>query len=95
MASTFDARASDDVGTVEQRTPRRILEARTAYSSRDGDKLVVIVPAPHFAVSFYVEFPDPVGKQFIATGPITPEYFLREIAPNRTFGFRAEIERLY
>ena len=89
------ARAIADAGLVEQRTPRRTFELRAPYSSRDGDKLVVIVPAPHFAVSFYVEFPEPVGKQFISTGPITADYFLREIAPNRTFGFRAELERLY
>jgi|SRR5579872_256698 len=89
------AHAIAAVGIVEQRTPRRVLELRAPLWIRDGDKLLVIVPAPHFAVSFYVEFPHPVGKQFISTGPITPEYFFREIAPNRTFGFRAEIDRLY
>ncbi|HZV78882.1 MAG TPA: UDP-3-O-acyl-N-acetylglucosamine deacetylase, partial [Candidatus Binatus sp.] len=32
--------------------------------------------------------------QFLATPAITPDYFLTEIAPNRTFGFRHEIDAL-
>jgi len=89
------AAAIADVGRSEQRVPRNVLKLRSAFWRRDGDKLLVIVPAPHFKVNFFVAFPEPVGAQFIATPPITPEYFLREIAPNRTFGFRAEVETLY
>lgn len=89
------ALAIADVGIVEQRVPRRILELRSPYWVRDGDKLLVTVPAPHFKINFFVAFPEPVGNQFFETPPITPEYFLREIAPNRTFGFRAEVEALY
>jgi UDP-3-O-[3-hydroxymyristoyl] N-acetylglucosamine deacetylase len=83
------------VGLAEQRVPRRILEPRSPYWVRDGDKLLVVVPAPHFKINFFVAFPEPVGNQFIETPPITPEYFRREIAPARTFGFRAEVEALY
>lgn len=89
------AQAIADVGLVAQRVPRRILRLQAPYWHRDGDKLLVVVPAPHFKVNFFVAFPEPVGNQFFETPPITPEYFLREIAPNRTFGFRAEVESLY
>jgi UDP-3-O-[3-hydroxymyristoyl] N-acetylglucosamine deacetylase len=89
------AQAIFDTGRVEQRVPRRILELRAPYWVRDADKLLVVVPAPHFKINFFVAFPEPVGNQFFETPPITPEYFLKEIAPNRTFGFRAEVEALY
>lgn len=89
------AQAIDRAGLEEQRTRRRELELHAPYSIREGDKLLVVVPADHFKINFFVAFPEPVGTQFIETHPITPEYFLRDIAPNRTFGFREEVEKLY
>jgi UDP-3-O-[3-hydroxymyristoyl] N-acetylglucosamine deacetylase len=88
------AQAIATTGIVEQRVPRRVLKLRSPFWVRDGDKLLVAVPAPHFKINFFVAFPEPVGNQFFETQAITPEYFLREIAPNRTFGFRAEVETL-
>ena len=88
------AREIQAAGVVEQSAARRVLEMREATWHRDGDKLLVFVPAPHFKINFFVSFPEPVGDQFLTTPPITPDYFLREIAPNRTFGFRAEVEAL-
>jgi UDP-3-O-[3-hydroxymyristoyl] N-acetylglucosamine deacetylase len=88
------ARAIADAGAVEQAAPRRMLELREPVCVRDGDKLLVIVPAPAFSIDFFVSFPEPVGDQFLTTPPITPDYFLREIAPNRTFAFRAEVDAL-
>ena len=89
------AQAIARTGLVEQRVPRRVLDLRAPFWVRDGDKLLVVIPAPHFKIDFFVAFPEPVGNQFLVTPAITPEYFLREIAPNRTFGFRAEVEALY
>jgi UDP-3-O-acyl N-acetylglucosamine deacetylase len=88
------ARAIADAGLVEQAAPRRVLELREPTWQRDGDKLLVIVPAPAFSVDFFVSFPQPVGHQFLTTPAITPDYFLREIAPARTFAFRAEVDAL-
>ncbi len=89
------AQAIAEVGLTEQRAPRRVMKLRSPFWHREGDKLLVCVPADRFKINFFVAFPEPVGNQFIETPPITPEYFLREIAPNRTFGFRTEIEALY
>jgi UDP-3-O-[3-hydroxymyristoyl] N-acetylglucosamine deacetylase len=89
------AQAIDQAGRQEQRMPRRELVLRAPVWHRDGDKLLVCIPADSFKINFFVAFPDPVGNQFLETGPITPDYFLREIAPNRTFGFRTEVEALY
>jgi UDP-3-O-[3-hydroxymyristoyl] N-acetylglucosamine deacetylase len=89
------ARKIAEVGRQEQRVPRRELRLTSPVWHRDADKLLVCVPADHFKINFFVAFPEPVGNQFLETEPLTPEYFLREIAPNRTFGFRTEIEALY
>jgi UDP-3-O-[3-hydroxymyristoyl] N-acetylglucosamine deacetylase len=88
------AQAIADTGLVAQPAPRRKLDLRGPAWYRDADKLLVVLPAKRFAIDFFVDFPAPVGRQSLSTGPITPEYFLREIAPNRTFGFRHEIEAL-
>jgi len=88
------ARAIASAGLVEQSAARRTLDLRAPAWHRDADKLLVLLPAQRLAVTFFVDFPPPVGRQSISTGPITSEYFLREIAPSRTFGFRNEIEAL-
>lgn len=88
------ARAIAQAGVVEQNALRRVFQVREPSSQRDGDKLLVVVPAPAFAIDFFVSFPEPVGDQFLTTPAITPDYFLREIAPARTFAFRAEIDAL-
>lgn len=89
------AQALADRGSLEQKVPRRELIVRSPSWHRDGDKLLVIVPAHDLTINFFVAFPEPVGIQFLQTPPLTPDYFLREIAPNRTFGFRAEVEALH
>lgn len=88
------AQAIAAAGVAEQAAPRRKLDPRAPAWYRDGDKVLVVLPAPRLSIDFFVDFPPPVGVQSIRTGPITPDYFLREIAPNRTFGFRHEVEAL-
>jgi len=88
------AQAIASSGVVEQSAARRMLDLRAPAWYCDADKLLVMLPAQRLSVTFFVEFPAPVGRQCISTGPITPDYFLREIAPNRTFGFRSEVESL-
>jgi UDP-3-O-acyl N-acetylglucosamine deacetylase len=88
------AQAIADAGIVEQPAARRVLELREPAWFEEDDKLLAVLPADAFSISFFVAFPEPVGQQFLATPAITPDYFMREIAPNRTFGFRHEIEAL-
>jgi UDP-3-O-[3-hydroxymyristoyl] N-acetylglucosamine deacetylase len=58
---------------------------------RDGDKLLVVTPASSFRVRMTIDFPAPVGAQYVET-EIVPETYRREIAANRTFGFQHEVE---
>ncbi|HTJ28103.1 MAG TPA: UDP-3-O-acyl-N-acetylglucosamine deacetylase [Candidatus Limnocylindria bacterium] len=60
---------------------------------RDGDKLLVVAPAASFRVRMAVDYPAPIGAQYVEA-EITPEAYRREIAANRTFGFQHEVEAL-
>jgi UDP-3-O-[3-hydroxymyristoyl] N-acetylglucosamine deacetylase len=60
---------------------------------RDGDKMLIVAPAATFRVRMTVDYPAPVGAQYVEA-EITPESYAREVAPNRTFGFLHEVEAL-
>jgi UDP-3-O-[3-hydroxymyristoyl] N-acetylglucosamine deacetylase len=60
---------------------------------RDGEKLLVVVPAASFRVRMTVDYPAPIGAQYVET-EIEPETYRAEIAPARTFGYRHEVEAL-
>jgi len=59
----------------------------------DGDKLLIVAPAPAFRVRMIVDYRAPVGVQYVDAA-ITTEAYRAEIAPNRTFGFQDEIDDL-
>ena len=57
-------------------------------------KEIVVVPADHFAVSYYIDFPHPaIGRQE-RTVAVDPDSFEKEIAPARTFTFVHEVDAL-
>lgn len=60
---------------------------------RDGDKVLAVVPAPAFRVRMTIDFPAPVGAQYVDYDSTAASY-RSAIAPNRTFGFRHEVEAL-
>jgi UDP-3-O-[3-hydroxymyristoyl] N-acetylglucosamine deacetylase len=60
---------------------------------RDGDKLLAVVPSSSFRVRMTVDYPHPIGAQYVEA-EITPEAYRAEVAPNRTFGFLHEVEAL-
>jgi UDP-3-O-[3-hydroxymyristoyl] N-acetylglucosamine deacetylase len=91
-AATF-ADAIDAVGIAVQHEPRRRFIPTVARAFRDGDKLLVVLPAPAFRVRMTIDFPAPIGMQYREL-EITPETYRAEIAANRTFAYRHEIEVL-
>ena len=60
---------------------------------RDGDKMLVIAPASSFRVRMTIDYPAPVGAQYVEA-EIAPDSYRRDVAPNRTFGFLHEVESL-
>jgi UDP-3-O-[3-hydroxymyristoyl] N-acetylglucosamine deacetylase len=85
--------AIDAAGIAEQPLPQARNVVREPHVFRDGDKLLAVVPAPAFRVRMTIEFPAPVGSQYVDFDSSTATY-RTAVAPNRTFGFRHEVEAL-
>jgi UDP-3-O-[3-hydroxymyristoyl] N-acetylglucosamine deacetylase len=91
-ARTFvDAIAA--VGISTQSAPRRRFIPTEPRAFRDGDKLLIVLPAPSFRVRMTIDFPAPIGVQHREL-EVTPESYASEIAPDRTFAYRHEVEAL-
>jgi UDP-3-O-[3-hydroxymyristoyl] N-acetylglucosamine deacetylase len=85
--------AIDTAGIDDQGIPRAVFAPDHPAVFRDGDKLLVVLPAPAFRVRMTVDFPAPVGVQY-ADVTLTPASYRSEVARNRTFGYRHEVEAL-
>ncbi len=83
----------DAAGIVDQGIPRAVFAPGEPHVFRDGDKLLVVLPSPVFRVRMTVDFPAPIGLQY-ADVTITPASYRAEIAGNRTFGYRHEVDAL-
>ena len=87
------AEAIAKVGRVDQRAPRATLVIDRPMIFRDGDALLAVFPSDAFRIRFAVDYAAPIGAQFI-DATIDADYFVREIAPARTFGYLHEVEAL-
>jgi UDP-3-O-[3-hydroxymyristoyl] N-acetylglucosamine deacetylase len=81
------------VGTAVQKEARERYIPTQPRLFRDGDKALLVAPSSTFRVRMTVDYEAPIGAQYIDL-EITPETYLREIAPSRTFGFLHEVEAL-
>ena len=80
------------VPAVSARAPRPVLTHPIVRHR--GSSVITAVPAERFSVVGVIDFPQPaIGRQHYAL-ELTPELFVREIAPARTFGFREQVEQL-
>lgn len=81
-------------GIAKQTAVRKIVTVRQALAVRRGDKFITILPYDGLRITFTSVNPHPLlGVQF-GDYEITPEVFIKEIAPARTIGFMHEIEAL-
>ena len=59
-----------------------------------GSSVITVTPADRFRVVGIIDFPQPaIGRQMLALD-LSPQVFVEEIAPARTFGFRDQVEQL-
>jgi UDP-3-O-[3-hydroxymyristoyl] N-acetylglucosamine deacetylase len=86
-----DAVAAVGLATLHEARIRWIPSEPRVF--RDGEKMLVVAPASSFRVRMTVDYPAPIGTQYLET-EITPDAYRREVAPNRTFGFLHEVEAL-
>ena len=78
-------------GLREQDAARPVYAPSEAQTFRDGDKAVVVLPAPDFRVRFVGEYAPPIGTHYFDAA-ITPQVYRDEIAPARTFAFLRDVE---
>ncbi len=82
-------------GLRPQRRMRRRLVIQRPIEVRDGNRWVRVLPARSFKVSMTIDYPHPaIGRQSLQASPMHPEFFAREIAPARTFGFLKDVQAL-
>lgn len=82
-------------GIRSQARMRRRIVIRRPIEVRDGNRWVRVTPSRDFKVTIEIDYAHPViGRQSLDGVVITPEYFAREIAPARTFGFLKDTQRL-
>ena len=80
-------------GLTPQGAPARVVTVAAPRAYRDGDALLVLVPADSFRVRFTIDFPSPIGAQYF-DGAVDARTYRERIAPARTFGFLHEVEAL-
>lgn len=86
--SLLEAGFVEQEATVETYAPSQPLAFRFNHAE------IVVVPATDFRVTFFFSSDNPLLRTQSASFVVTPESFVREIAPARTFAFFHEIELL-
>jgi UDP-3-O-[3-hydroxymyristoyl] N-acetylglucosamine deacetylase / 3-hydroxyacyl-[acyl-carrier-protein] dehydratase len=88
--------ALEEAGRQEQDAPRQGFRLTEPVTVRlDSGELYVAAPGSGLRVSATIEFEHPaIGRQF-GTFLFSKEAFREEIAPARTFGFKADVESLH
>lgn len=84
-----------NAGLTEQEKEREYLVVEEPFVYREAPDIVVTaLPWEDFAITFFLEYPDTiVGRQALHL-KITPEVFIKEIAPARTYVFLKDVAEL-
>lgn len=83
-----------EVGIHEYNTPRASIMFDEIVSFRDDGRWISLIPSNTFEIDYTINFANPtVGHQQLRID-LSPESFIKEIAPARTFGFLEEINKL-
>jgi UDP-3-O-[3-hydroxymyristoyl] N-acetylglucosamine deacetylase len=73
---------------------RKFLAIRKPLTVIDGEKRVTVIPSRFFRITADIAFDHPaIGLQHRSV-KVTPDFFRRELAAARTFGFLKEVEYL-
>ena len=75
--------------------PRPVAPALPApITLQHGQRFVTALPSDRLRFAAAIEFPQPaIGRQLFSL-ELTPEAFVEQIAPARTFGFKQQVEQL-
>jgi UDP-3-O-[3-hydroxymyristoyl] N-acetylglucosamine deacetylase len=81
------------VGIREQRRKRETLRVLQPVEVREGDKFIGVYPGQGYRISYTIDFPAPIGQQKTCID-LAAETYGSEIAPARTFGYKADERKL-
>ncbi len=83
-------------GIKEQNVPKRFIRIKRKMMVKDGDKWASFEPFEGFKVTFTIEFDHPVFKMHSksATLDFSSTSYVKEVSRARTFGFKADFEKL-
>ncbi len=76
-----------------QRRRRETVRVLRPVEVREGDKFIGIYPGTGYNIRYSIDFPAPIGHQS-ASVDLAAETYGTEIAPARTFGYKADEQRL-
>jgi UDP-3-O-[3-hydroxymyristoyl] N-acetylglucosamine deacetylase len=80
---------------IEQQTEiRPYLTVLEPVEIRDGDKYVRIEPSSYPQITYTMEFEHPLLSRQVFNYSYSPEEFVQQVAPARTFGFLKDVEML-
>ncbi|MDR3741941.1 MAG: UDP-3-O-acyl-N-acetylglucosamine deacetylase, partial [Terracidiphilus sp.] len=86
-------KAFNRVGIREQRRRRETLRVLHPLEVREGDKFIGVYPGSGYRISYTIDFPTPIGQQETCVD-LAAETYGSEIAPARTFGYKADERKL-
>lgn len=76
----------------EERSDEIVIDRK--FEVLHKNKALAVEPAETFSVSYFLDYPSPIGKQAFDFVLENEETFKEQIAPARTFGFLRDIEML-
>ncbi len=80
-------------GLRRQRRKREYLRVLKAVEVREGEKFIGVYPGTGYRIAYEIDFPAPIGRDSF-TLDLATETYGTEIAPARTFGYKADEEKL-
>jgi UDP-3-O-[3-hydroxymyristoyl] N-acetylglucosamine deacetylase len=83
-----------DAGVQEQGVYVEPVNLKNPIQVGTGAEFIRIEPAKHLIVDYTLEYPHPIGLQQVHFELTSPEAYVREIAPARTFGFVREFRKM-
>jgi UDP-3-O-[3-hydroxymyristoyl] N-acetylglucosamine deacetylase len=84
-----------DAGIAAQERPRTLLKILRTIQVSEGDKHISIRPASSSTITYTIDYDHPMIRRQGYRYRESPEAFVRDIAPARTFGFLREVEALW
>jgi UDP-3-O-[3-hydroxymyristoyl] N-acetylglucosamine deacetylase len=90
-------RQIQEAGLTEQDAavePIRIAKTIVIGQEGDGREFIKIEPAGHLVIDYNLEYPAPIGRQQVHFELTSPQTYMEQIAPARTFAFVREFRKL-